>query len=303
MSTAVLQERSHHMDQFAILMMVFLTMVWGLNAVAGKVAVGGFDPVFLSFLRAFLAMVAVYAWCRYRKIRIFQRDGSLLSGSLVGLLFGFEFLLIYWGLDLTSASRANLLINTMPLFTLIGAHYILKERASWLKYGALIIAFIGVFIVFFDKLSMPGPDAILGDMLCLLAGAAWAATALAIRATRVGTVAPEKVLLYQLAGAAIVALPFMPSSDALLREPGLIVWGALAFQSFFVVAFTYVLWFWLMAKYPLSGLSAFTFLSPVFGVVFGALLLGDPLTQNLIYGTALIVVGLIIINTRFRKPA
>jgi drug/metabolite transporter (DMT)-like permease len=303
MSASGLQERSHRMDQFSVLMMMFLTMVWGLNAVAGKVAVGGFDPVFLSFLRAVLAMVAVYGWCRYSRIRIFERDGSLLSGCLVGLLFGIEFLLIYWGLDLTSASRANLMINTMPLFTLIGGHYILKERVSWLKFFAMIVAFIGVFFVFFDKLSMPAPNAVLGDLLCILAGAAWAATALAIRATKVGTVAPEKVLLYQLAGAAIVALPFMPAPDALLRDPGVIEWGALAFQAFFVVAFTYVLWFWLMAKYPLTGLSAFTFLSPVFGVLFGWLLLGDPITENVIYGTALIVVGLVIINTRWRKPA
>lgn len=302
MSTAALVERSHRMDQLSILMMVFLTATWGLNTVAGKLAVAGFDPVFLSFLRAVLAMVAVYAWCRYAKVRIFERDGSLWSGCLVGLLFGIEFLLIYWGLDLTSASRANLMINTMPLFTLIGAHYILKERVSWLKYFAMIVAFTGVFFVFFDKLSMPAPNAVLGDMLCILAGAVWAATALAIRATRVGTVAPEKVLLYQLAGAAIVALPFLPQPAELLREPGVIAWGALAFQSFFVVAFTYVLWFWLMARYPLTGLSAFTFLSPVFGVLFGWLLLGDPLTENIIYGTALIVAGLVIINTRWRKP-
>jgi drug/metabolite transporter (DMT)-like permease len=302
MSATSLQVRNHRMDQFAILMMIFLTMVWGLNVVAGKVAVAGFHPVFLSFLRAVLAMVAVYVWCRYRKIRIFERDGSLWSGCLVGLLFGVEFLLIYWGLDLTSASRANLMINTMPLFTLIGAHYILKERVSWLKFFAMIVAFIGVFFVFFDKLSMPGPNAVLGDLLCILGGAAWAATALAIRATKVGTVAPEKVLLYQLAGAAIVALPFLPPATELLREPNVAEWAALAFQAFFVVAFTYVLWFWLMAKYPLTGLSAFTFLSPVFGVLAGWLLLGDPLTQNVIYGTALIVAGLVVINTRFRKP-
>jgi drug/metabolite transporter (DMT)-like permease len=302
MSTSGLQERSHRMDQFAIVMMIFLTATWGLNTVAGKLAVAGFDPVFLSFLRAVLAIVAVYAWCRYSKVRIFERDGSLLSGCLVGLLFGIEFLLIFWGLDLTSASRANLMINTMPLFTMIGGHYILKERVSWLKFFAMIVAFIGVFFVFFDKLSMPTPNAVLGDLLCILAGAAWALTALTIRATKVGTVAPEKVLLYQLAGAAIVALPFMPPTAELLRDPGVIEWGALAFQSFFVVAFTYVLWFWLMAKYPLSGLSSFTFLSPVFGVLFGWLLLGDPLTENVIYGTALIVAGLVVINVRWRKP-
>ncbi|MGB8817991.1 MAG: DMT family transporter [Rhizobiaceae bacterium] len=301
MSTSILQVRNTRMDGNASLLMVFLTLVWGMNAVAGKVAVEGFDPIFLSFLRAALAIVAVYGWCRYRKIRIFERDGSLLSGCLVGILFGIEFLLIYWGLDLTSASRANLMTNTMPLFTLIGGHYILKERVSWLKFIAMIIAFVGVFFVFFDKLSMPAPNAVLGDLLCIMGGAAWAATALAIRATRVGTVAPEKTLLYQLAGAVLVALPFLPYSDGLLRNPGLAEWAALAFQAFFVVAFTYVIWFWLMAKYPLGGLSAFTFLSPVFGVLLSALFLGDPLTMNVIYGTGLIVFGLVLINTSFGK--
>lgn len=303
MSVASLQVRSDRLDRVAVLLMIFLTMVWGLNAVAGKIAVAGFNPVFLSFLRAVLAIAAVYAWCRYRKIRLFTRDGSLVSGCMVGLLFGFEFLLIYRGLDLTSASRANLMINTMPLFTLIGAHYILDERASWTKYGAMVIAFVGVFIVFFDNLSKPGPDAVLGDLLCILAGAVWAATALAIRSTRVGASVPEKVLLYQLVGAAIVALPLLPLQEELVRAPGMIEWGALAFQSFFVVAFTYVLWFWLMGRYPLGSLAAFTFLSPVFGVLAAWLLLGEPLTENLLIGTALIVVGIMIINNPHRKPA
>lgn len=303
MTATALQTRSDRIDQFAALMMIFLTMAWGLNAVAGKIALGGFNPVFLSFLRAGLAIVAVYAWCRYRRIKLFERDGSLLSGCLVGVLFGIEFLLIYWGLELTSASRANLMINTMPLFALIGAHYILDERASWTKYGAMIVAFVGVFLVFFDKLSMPGPDAVLGDLLCILAGAVWAATALAIRSTRVGAAAPEKVLLYQLVGAVIVALPFLPLHGELFRSPGMVEWGALAFQAFFVVAFTYVLWFWLMGKYPLGGLAAFTFLSPVFGLLAAWLLLGDPLTEHILIGTALIVVGIMIINNPHRKPA
>jgi drug/metabolite transporter (DMT)-like permease len=296
-----IQERSHRMDGFATGTMVFLTIVWGLNSVTGKIAVEGFDPIFLSFLRAVLAIGAVYGWCRYKKIRIFQRDGSFLSGCLVGLLFGIEFALIYWGLDLTSASRANLMTSTMPLFTLIGAHYLLNERASWLKIIGTVLSFMGVFVVFFDKLSMPGPNAVLGDLLCVMGGGAWAATALAIRSTRIGTIAPEKTLLYQLVGAALVAAPFLPYSDGLLRDPGFAEWASLGFQAFFVVAFTYALWFWLMAKYPLSGLSAFTVLTPVFGVLFSSLFLGDPLTQGLLTGLAMIVIGLLLVNSSFGK--
>ena len=115
MSAHAAPVRHASMDMFAAAMMIFLTLVWGVNSVAGKIAVEGFDPMFLSFLRAVLAGGAILVWCRYKGIDVFARDGSLLSGSLVGLLFGVEFALIYWGLDLTSASRANLMTNTMPL--------------------------------------------------------------------------------------------------------------------------------------------------------------------------------------------
>lgn len=289
------------MDIYAVGMMVFLTLVWGVNSVAGKIAVEGFDPMFLSFLRAVLAGGAILVWCKYKGIKVFAHDGSLWGGSLVGLLFGVEFALIYFGLDMTSASRANLMTNTMPLFTLLGSHFLLGERATVMKIAGTVLSFVGVAVVFFDKLSLPSPDAIYGDMLCIAGGLAWAATALAIRITNMGRLPPEKTLLYQLAGAALVSLPFLPLSDGLVREMSGLAFGSLMFQSFFVVAFTYVIWFSLMARYPLTGLSAFTFLSPVFGVLFSGLLLGDPLTAGLIGGLVLIVAGLIMVNGNFKR--
>ena len=181
MTVAGTPERRNSMDLLAVATMLFLTMAWGLNAVAGKVAVEGLDPMFLSFLRAALAGAAVLFWCRHKGIRIFERDGSLWSGLLVGLLFGIEFALIYWGLDLTSASRANLMTNTMPLFTLLGSHYLLGERASGLKIVGTVLSFTGVVVVLFDTLSMPSPAAVYGDLLCIAGGFAWAATAIAIQ--------------------------------------------------------------------------------------------------------------------------
>ncbi len=299
--TNIATTRSYVMDSFAVLTMIFLTLVWGMNTVVGKIAIGGVDPVFLSFLRAVLAGIAVYIWCRFRKIPIFQKDGSLKSGIVVGLLFGVEFALIYLGLDLTSASRANLMVNTMPLFALLGSHFLLGERATPLKIAGTLLSFVGVAVVFFDHLSLPSPQAIYGDMLCIAGGASWAATALIIRRTKVGHVAPEKLLLYQLAGAALVALPLLPFSDGLIRELNGVVVAAICFQALFVVAFTYSVWFWIMTRYPLTGLSAFTFLTPVFGVIFSGLLLREPLTIGLLGGLLLIVLGLMMVNGNFSK--
>ena len=296
-------ERKIHMDGFAASAMVFLTLVWGLNTVVSKLAFGGFSPLAVSFLRAALAMVLIYGWCRYKGIRIFESDGSLLAGCAAGALFGLEFVVIYAGLDLTSASRATLMTSTMPFFLMIGAHFLLGERVTMLKVAGSLIAFAGVAIVFLDKLSLPSPTAIYGDLLCLLGGFLWAATTLTIRVTKASSLSPEKVLLYQLAGAALVAIPLMPFSGPLLRDVAFVPVASLIFQAAFVVSFTYLLWFWLMARYPASGLSSFTFLSPVFGVMFGGLFLSDPITINLILGLAMIAAGLVLVNAVRRNHA
>ncbi len=300
---AAVPDRKAHMDGFASAIMVFLTLVWGLNTVISKLAFGGFSPLAISFLRAALAMMIVYGWCRYKGIRVFERDGSLMAGSAVGALFGLEFVAIYSGLDFTSAARATLMTSTMPFFLMIGAHFMLGEHVTMPKLIGLVIAFAGVAVVFFDKLSLPSPDAIYGDLLCLLGGALWAATTLTIRMTKASTLSPEKVLLYQLAGAAIVAVPLMPFSGPLLREVSFVPVASLIFQAAFVVSFTNLLWFWLMVRYPATGLSSFMFLSPVFGVFFGGLFLSDPISIYLLLGLAMIAAGLVLVNAVRRKDA
>jgi drug/metabolite transporter (DMT)-like permease len=295
--------RSAHMDGFAAAVMVFLTLVWGMNTVFIKLATSGFSPLGMTFFRAVLAMAVLYGWCLYKNIPIFERDGSLVAGIGAGALFGLEFIVIYAGLDLTSASRAALMTNTMPFFLMIGAHYLIGERVTVLKLTGALTAFAGVAAVFMDKLSLPSPDAVYGDLLCLTGGALWAATTLFIRRSRLASLRPEKILLYQLAGAALTAIPLMPFAGPLLRDVTLVPVASVIYQAVFVVGFTYVLWFWLMARYPASGMSSFAFLSPAFGVMFGGLLLSEPITPNLLLGLALIAAGLILVNAVRRKDA
>jgi drug/metabolite transporter (DMT)-like permease len=303
MSADALPERSAHMDGFAAAAMVFLTLVWGMNTVFIKLATTGFSPLAMTFLRAVLAMAVVYAWCRCKKIPVFGRDGSLNAGIIAGALFGLEFIVIYAGLDLTSASRGTLMTSTMPFFLMIGAHYLIGEHVTLPKIIGALIAFAGVTVVFLDKLSLPSPNAIYGDILCLIGGMLWAATTLYIRKSRMSSLSPEKILLYQLAGAALTAIPLMPFAGPLLREVTPIPVASIIYQAVFVVGFTYVLWFWLMARYPASGLSSFAFLSPVFGVMFGGLLLSEPITVNLLTGLAMIAAGLVLVNSVRRKHA
>jgi drug/metabolite transporter (DMT)-like permease len=294
-------DRRDAVDIAAAAIMVGLTFSWGLNGVAAKLSYAGFSPVFVSVVRSALAGLVVLLWCRYRGIRLFESDGTLWPGLLAGLLFGAEFVLIFVGLEFTTVARSALMVNTMPFWVLVGAHFLLGEHMTLRKWMGLAMAFAGVVLVFSDKLSLPGPEAITGDIMCLGAGILWAATTLVIKKSRLSTTSAEKLLLYQLAVSAVMTLPLLPLAGPALREISPLATGALLFQAVYIVAFTYILWFWLMRRYPAAGLSSFAFLTPAFGVLCGGFLLGEPLSARILAALGLIAAGLIVVNRPPRR--
>jgi drug/metabolite transporter (DMT)-like permease len=294
-------DRRDNIDAAAVALLILLTFSWGLNGVAGKIANTGYNPIFLTVARSAIAAVLVFAWCRFRGIALFERDGTLWPGILAGLLFGAEFALIFIGLDYTSVARSALMVNTMPFWVLLGAHFLLGERMSLTKFGGLVLAFAGVVVVFSDGLSLPGPEAIKGDLMSLCAGVFWGATTIVIKGSKLSRATAEKMLLYQLVVSAIFVLPLIPLAGPILRDVSGLATGALLFQAVYVVAFTYILWFWMMRRYPAAGLSSFAFLTPVFGVLLGGVLLGEPLTAKLFLALGLIAAGLIIVNRPARS--
>lgn len=294
-------ERREAIDAFAAILMVGLTFTWGLNQVAVKLSTVGYSPVFLTLMRSAVAAILVYGWCRVRGIALFERDGTLVPGLIVGLLFGAEFVFVFFGLDLTTVARGTLMLNTMPFWVLIGSHFFLNDRITTAKLSGLAMAFAGVALVFSDRLSLPDPAALRGDVMCLLAGGFWGATLIVIKSTKLANAGAEKTLLYQLVVSALMAVPLLPLGGPVLRAVSPLATGALAFQAVFVVAFTYLLFFWLVRRYPAAGLSSFAFLTPVFGVLCGGLLLGEPLSHRIILALALIAAGLVVVNRPVRR--
>lgn len=300
--TVTTLDRRDAVDTFAVTIMLFLTLCWGLNGVASKVTNVGFNPVLVSIARSVIAAVVVFLWCRVRGIPVFNRDGTLWPGLLAGFFFGAEFLCLFIAFDYTSAGRGALMVNAMPFWVLIGAHFLLGERMNAVKVAGVLLAFAGVYLIFSDRLSAPGPQAWIGDLLAFVASILWAATSLVIKGSRLNSTSPEKLLLYQLAVSAVMAIPLLPFVGPLLREVDMLSVGALLFQACFVVAFTYLVWFGLMRRYPASGLASFAFLTPAFSVLLGSILLGEPLSWKIGAALALIAGGLIVVNRPARAP-
>jgi len=131
-----------------------------------------------------------------------------------------------------------------------------------------------------------------------MAGAAlaWAATTLLIKASPLARVSPEKTLLYQLVVCVpVVALGALVFGERITAMPSALALGSLTYQTL-VVGTTFSLWFALIVKFSASRLSAFTFLTPLFGVAAGHLVLGEPLTPAFALAVVLVAAGLILVN-------
>lgn len=297
MSAAAVQT-ADRLDLRAVLVLVACCACWGLNQAAIKIANTGISPILQVGLRSIPAALLVFAWARFRGVRLFDRDGTLSAGVLVGLLFAAEFATLYIGLQHTTASRGILFLYLAPFIVAFGAHFLIPgDRLTLLKTCGLAAAFLGLAVAMGDGFTTPGRPTLLGDVLCLLAALLWGATTVLIRVTPLRTASPEKTLLYQLAVSAVV----LPPISMLAGEPGITDLGTAVQLSFaytvVIVAFiSYIAWFWLVRTYPPTRVSAFTFLSPVFGVAGGNLILREPLTLSLVAALALIAFGIYLVN-------
>lgn len=274
---------------------------WGLNQVAVKVALWGIPPALQMGGRSLLAAVIVLLWCLVRGKPVFFSDGSFKPGLAVGLLFGAEFALIFWGLSLTTASRGVIFLYLAPFVVAIGGHFLLGEALTGRRLLGLVCAFAGLILAFSDELSLPSREALLGDALCLGAAVFWGLTTILVKGSVLSRISPEKTLLYQLAVSALLGFVLsLVVGETLDPKAALAVMPAFLYQAIWVAAVTYIAWFAMIRDYPAALLSSFTFLTPIFGVAFGAALLGEPLSPYLIAALALVAAGIYLVN---RDPA
>jgi drug/metabolite transporter (DMT)-like permease len=286
------------LDPIAASIVVMLCLSWGFNQVAVKLAIHDIPPLMQATIRSFAAALVVVAYAKARGLPLFARDGTLRAGVAAGIAFGIEFILIYQGLAYTTATRAVLFIYLAPFFVVIGARILLPADrfglAQWLGLG---LSFAGMLVAFGVPTPALDPRQAIGDLMMIGGAAFWAVTTLIIKVSSLNRVSAEKVMLYQL----VVSLPMMAAAALFAGEripamPSPLAVGAMAYQTVWVVSITFVIWFALVMRYSASRLSAFTFLTPLFGVAAGHLVLNEPLTTAFLGAVVLVAAGLMLVN-------
>lgn len=292
--------RSGRLSGPATTILLLCCAVWGLNQVAIKVGLAGISPLLGAGLRSLVAATLLWLWCRLRGEPLFRRDGTGRYGVTIGLMFAAEFVFVYGGLAFTTASRSVIFLYSAPFFVALGGHVLIPgERLTPPKTLGLLVAFAGLCLAFVDGLYLPSRRELLGDALELGAGFLWAATTIVVKMRNDARLTPQRTLFYQLGVSALVLIGLA----ALLGERGIThltppVLVAFAYQAVLVAFVSYLIWFWLLERYPASGLASFAFWTPLFGVLAGRLVLGDRLSGNLGAAAALVAVGIYLVNRR-----
>ena len=279
-------------------MMIVLCMCWGFQQITIKVAAAGISPIMQAGLRSIIATVLLLVWAQLRGIRLFGRDGTLKGGMAAGALFAAEFVFIYAGLAHTTASRMVVFIYLAPCLTALGLQWFVPgERLNAGQWTGVALAFLGVALAFADGFSTAKGSTLIGDAFGVVAAALWAATTVLIRSTRLNSASATKTLFYQLGISALI----LPFASLVAGEPGIIaltpkVVASLVYQAVIVAFASYLAWFWLLTRYLAGRLAVFSFLTPLFGVAFGVILLAEPLSTAFLGAALLVGAGIVLVN-------
>jgi drug/metabolite transporter (DMT)-like permease len=293
-------ESKDYLDLKAILAIFILTLLWGFNYSVIKYSNEGISPVFASALRSLIASTCGAIYCLRKGEKLFHTDIRLFHGIVVGLLFGLEFACIYLGMLYTDSARSVVFVYLSPFVVAVGAHFFLKgDRLTLLKTLGLMSAFVGILFVFYGKPKTAKPNILIGDLLEITAGILWGVTTLYIKRFMAGKVQPIHTFLYQL----FFSIPIL-FGVSLILEPNWIyridplILTSIFYQSVIVAFISLFIWFKLIHQYSVSRLSAFTFFTPIFGVLSGILFLGEEFTFSLMVGLPMVSVGIFLVNWR-----
>ena len=265
------------------------------------------SPVLQLAVRSGIAAALVMLLMWRRDLFRFT-PGTWLPGLCLGLLFSLEYLFLGEGLRYTSASRMVIFLYSAPVFSALVLHLLLpEERLLRTQWVGILMAFAGVALAFAARDSslthaggwgLSRERSWVGDLFGLFAGLAWGLSTVVVRTTALANIPAAQTLLFQLLSAFValtLAALVLGQHTFELTLP--LVWNLL-FQALIVAFASFLVWLSLLQRYKASELGVLLFMTPVFGVIFGVLLLNESVHWLFVVAALLVVCGILLVSGR-----
>jgi drug/metabolite transporter (DMT)-like permease len=287
---------------------VLLGLIWGSSFLWIKLAVqdaGPFTVVALRLLFGVAGLLVVMlvtrqSWPRQRHI--------LLAYLVMGVInTALPFSLITWGAVRIDSSLAAILNGTVPLFTIIIAHFSLPDdKITPARMAGLLVGFVGIVTLVSRDL---GPGALSGSLLgqaAVIAASICYAAALSFSRRNLRNQPPVVQSFMVLLFADAIMWLTLPIVERPISWPGSALgWFAIAWLGVLGSCVAYLLFFYLVNSWGPTRTSVVTYVFPVIGLLLGIIFLREPVDLQLLLGSALIVGGIVVVNLkrRGRQPA
>jgi len=281
---------------------VFICMLFGANAVAIKISLEGLGVFTTAGIRFGIASITIFLWAKLTGRSFKIKKEQIVQLFLLSIVFTIQLSLFYLGLSKSNASRGTLLANFQPFFTLFLAHFFIPgDRITQRKIMGILMGFAGVAFVFLERKGVTS-DFNIGDIMILMAAFLWACNAVYTKRI-ISAFQPFQLALFPM----FFSVPLFFLGGILFDHHMIIfidakIIGAMVYQSFVTASFGFVVWMSLLQKYGAVALHSFIFIMPITGVLLGGLILGEPITINILIALVLIVAGILIIHYRQKKP-
>lgn len=281
---------------------VFICMLFGANAVAIKISLEGLGVFTTAGIRFGIASVAIFLWARITGRSFEIKKEQILQLFVISIVFTVQLSLFYLGLSKSNASRGTLLVNFQPFFTLFLAHFFIPgDRITKRKIMGILLGFAGVAFVFLEKKGVASNFEV-GDVMILAAAFLWSCNAVYTKRI-ISAFKPFQIALFPM----IFSVPFF-FLEGVLWDHHMIAFidskiiGAMVYQSLVTASFGFVVWNSLLQRYGAVALHSFIFIMPITGVLLGGLILGEPITINILIAMLLIVAGILVTHIKQKKP-
>jgi drug/metabolite transporter (DMT)-like permease len=298
MRGAAIQTHDQPLDFFATALTILLCAIWGGAFVGIKISTFDLPPLGSGALRFCLTSVALLAFALYRRIPLRYGRTEVQSLALLTVMFFYINVTAYIGTALTTSGRATVFFYTQPLFLAVLAPYFLPgDHLTGRKIAGLGLALCGVIALFFTKLGGNAASTVIGDLLVLSGAFTSAFSSIATKRTA-GRIHPVALICWQswVSWPLLGALSWLLEADHPFVLTGRAV-AAILYLGLFSAAFGFVAFAWLIQRNTATRVTALTFLTPVFGVVYSWFLLGEALTPMQLLGVLGVCLGVYVVNS------
>lgn len=280
--------------------LLFMTLIWGINAVVVKWTYSQIPPMAFMVLRFMVAaaLLLIIAWTAEHSLHIHRRDLLLLfAAAMVGT--GLYQPLFLTGLSMTTASNTSLIIAASPAFVALLNRLLGRELLAGRGWLGIALAFLGIVLIIEGGGGLEFQSQhIWGDLMILVGTFLWASYAV-LAAPLMDTYSPLRVTALTTAiGAAPLILIGMPAALAL--APGDVQWtgwAGLLYSAIFAIVVAYIIWNMGVKKIGGARTALYSNLIPVIGAITAAVVLGEAITPLKVAGAAIIFVGLHLART------